>query len=840
MKRKALLVFLGILFCVSMMIGGMSISAFAAQDAHGWSDRTGPGEVIDIRTTNEETGFSEIQMVYAHGGYNNTAIDVGRPFKISFSNDELGSDWGPAFMLTDGKTNAVNFSGAGSQPVIGRNQSPSSPSAWEGAKIQFCMPWQEDEPLLYLLNTASAGFYNGVTGTYDASAASTAMGQNVGQNGTVAAHPDSSYDFYFDIQNEQGNSSAGTGSRLVVTEHKADGTTVTATFWLTVTRSNFASETAYFAFASCNLKNYSFFKLASERTLIKSVASNYSVDEMSIDGKAISSEELNNNTFTAFYGDLVRLKVSGTNAMVRVGDLYLAPEADGYYYFYMPNATTTMTIQEADADYCTVTYDTDGGSAVYSRQIRSGSQAVRPAVDPTKKDFIFDGWYADSDFTVEYDFAQSVTDDTVIYAKWIQEYAVTYRLNGFADYVVMVGEGSQAPEAQLRNFHAHGGTGNKDTYMDVDSLELTWYTDENFATPYDFNTAVEGAVTLYGKLTEVKTYRELTASGWDTLSVTRDDNNTGFMDTMFTKSPFDILPDGTAIYNISKSADYGVYARALDVSKPIEISAAFTSVSGTGWFSFSFFDKLTLAQMSEANGINPTNSGSLIAFALDTFNGSFLTTGVRDIPIDSYGEWNDEGIVFIPGYELGEAVSFTLMIGEEAGSSYIEVNGEKAFELDVVRSDFQDGKAYLAVAGFVTQQAELNVVQEASFTDQSENGTVTVRREGSLFIATISPAEGYSFDGTITVGGEEVYYEVAEDCYVLDLAENEVLLYIADYAGGDIAAEFTQGGGQDEEPGGESGCGGCNGTAGAASVIGAALLGGAAVILCRKKKSDRR
>ena len=67
----------------------------------------------------------------------------------------------------------------------------------------------------------------------------------------------------------------------------------------------------------------------------------------------------------------------------------------------------------------TVSFETNGGSAVESQQVEEGGHAVKPENDPTKTDYIFSGWCKDEGLETVYDFAtEVVTSDTVIYASW--------------------------------------------------------------------------------------------------------------------------------------------------------------------------------------------------------------------------------------------------------------------------------------------------------------------------------------------------------------------------------------------------------------------------------------
>ena len=73
----------------------------------------------------------------------------------------------------------------------------------------------------------------------------------------------------------------------------------------------------------------------------------------------------------------------------------------------------------AAATYVTVSFDTDGGSAVASQTVRSGATAEKPA-DPTKAGYTFDDWYKENTFTTKFDFTAAVTADTTVYAKFEQ------------------------------------------------------------------------------------------------------------------------------------------------------------------------------------------------------------------------------------------------------------------------------------------------------------------------------------------------------------------------------------------------------------------------------------
>jgi len=78
----------------------------------------------------------------------------------------------------------------------------------------------------------------------------------------------------------------------------------------------------------------------------------------------------------------------------------------------------------------TVTFDTNGGSAVDTQSVASGSVVTKPA-DPTKDHCTFGGWYTDSGLTNAFDFNTAVNANTTLYAKWTaNQYTITFDTDG--------------------------------------------------------------------------------------------------------------------------------------------------------------------------------------------------------------------------------------------------------------------------------------------------------------------------------------------------------------------------------------------------------------------------
>lgn len=67
----------------------------------------------------------------------------------------------------------------------------------------------------------------------------------------------------------------------------------------------------------------------------------------------------------------------------------------------------------------TVTFDPDGGkpAAIADQEIEEGKTAIRPAEDPDKDGFTFEGWYA-GDSSTPFDFQTPITANLTLTAKW--------------------------------------------------------------------------------------------------------------------------------------------------------------------------------------------------------------------------------------------------------------------------------------------------------------------------------------------------------------------------------------------------------------------------------------
>ena len=116
-----------------------------------------------------------------------------------------------------------------------------------------------------------------------------------------------------------------------------------------------------------------------------------------------------------------------TGGTVSDGILTVDEGATEVTYAYDCGSSKPVTFKLTLTDGCTVTFDTDGGSAVESQTVVSGQKAVRPA-DPARTGYTFAGWYLDGEV---YDFDTPVTTDLTLTAHWTaNQYTITFDTAG--------------------------------------------------------------------------------------------------------------------------------------------------------------------------------------------------------------------------------------------------------------------------------------------------------------------------------------------------------------------------------------------------------------------------
>ena len=82
---------------------------------------------------------------------------------------------------------------------------------------------------------------------------------------------------------------------------------------------------------------------------------------------------------------------------------------------------TAASRAQAGSTSYRVVFDSADGNGIESQNVKDGALASRPAQDPTRDGYLFDGWFAkdaNGDSKVAYDFTQPVTTDLTLTAHW--------------------------------------------------------------------------------------------------------------------------------------------------------------------------------------------------------------------------------------------------------------------------------------------------------------------------------------------------------------------------------------------------------------------------------------
>ena len=143
----------------------------------------------------------------------------------------------------------------------------------------------------------------------------------------------------------------------------------------------------------------------------------------------------------------------------------------------MEAANTTVYAHWTVNTY-TVSFDSNGGSAVASQSVRYGSKATQPA-NPTRAGHTFQGWYTARSGGSKYDFGTAVTGDVTLYAHWsVNSYTLTFDGNG--------GKPSEASRTV-----AYGGQ-----YGSLPTATRTGYAFQGWYTARDGGTKVSPSATM--------------------------------------------------------------------------------------------------------------------------------------------------------------------------------------------------------------------------------------------------------------------------------------------------------------------------------------------------------
>lgn len=140
-----------------------------------------------------------------------------------------------------------------------------------------------------------------------------------------------------------------------------------------------------------------------------------------------------------------------------------------------------------DINQYTVKFVSEHGS--FKDQTIEHGGTIKPGnlTIPEVEGYTFDGWYADENRTIEFDFTKPITSNTTVYAKWTaKDYEVSF-----------VTEHSDAPDSQ--NVPYNKTATNPGELTAEGYTFIGWYADAAHTTEFKFSTPITGDTKVYAK-----------------------------------------------------------------------------------------------------------------------------------------------------------------------------------------------------------------------------------------------------------------------------------------------------------------------------------------------------
>lgn len=151
----------------------------------------------------------------------------------------------------------------------------------------------------------------------------------------------------------------------------------------------------------------------------------------------------------------------------------------------VPTGDVTLTAKWTANDYY-VSFVTEHGDPPTSQNVKYNGTANDPG-KLSEEGYTFDGWYADENRTIEFDFTKPIKRNTTVYAKWTaKDYEVSF-----------ITEHGKTPTSQNVPYNKTAtdpGKLTEDGYTFIG-----WYADEDRTIEFDFNTQITHDTKVYAK-----------------------------------------------------------------------------------------------------------------------------------------------------------------------------------------------------------------------------------------------------------------------------------------------------------------------------------------------------
>lgn len=151
----------------------------------------------------------------------------------------------------------------------------------------------------------------------------------------------------------------------------------------------------------------------------------------------------------------------------------------------VPTGDVTLTAKWTANDYY-VSFVTEHGDPPTSQNVKYNKTADDPG-KLSEEGYTFDGWYADENRTIEFDFTKPIKRNTTVYAKWTaKDYEVSF-----------ITEHGKTPTSQ--NVPYNKTATNPGELTAEGYTFIGWYADEAHKTKFDFSTPITGDTKVYAK-----------------------------------------------------------------------------------------------------------------------------------------------------------------------------------------------------------------------------------------------------------------------------------------------------------------------------------------------------
>ena len=189
---------------------------------------------------------------------------------------------------------------------------------------------------------------------------------------------------------------------------------------------------------------------------------------------------------TVEYGQKVTEPAAPSRTGYTFNGWFTAKTGGAKFDFGKPITADVTLYAQWTANKYSVTFDSNGGSAVAAAKVEYGKPVAEPAA-PSRTGYTFAGWYTAKGGGSKYDFTKPVTADMTLYARWtVNKYTVAFDANG----------GSAVKSATVE----HGKTVVKPADPTRTNYTFTgWYTAKSGGAKFDFAKPITSNVTVFAQ-----------------------------------------------------------------------------------------------------------------------------------------------------------------------------------------------------------------------------------------------------------------------------------------------------------------------------------------------------